>query len=189
MNIIGITGTLGAGKGTIVEYLKSHYGFRHYSVRSYLIAEAGRRGLPLDRDTFVFVANDLRARHSASFITDELYCRALADGGNAVIESIRTPGEVLSLRKNVDFILLAIDADPEIRYRRVIERNSETDHVSFDTFIQNERREMTSIDPNHQNIAECMRMADYVLQNNGDFIHLYRRIDDIMQKISSYESC
>ena len=32
--IIGITGTLGAGKGTVVEYLKKK-SFKHYSVRSF----------------------------------------------------------------------------------------------------------------------------------------------------------
>ena len=34
--IIGITGTLGAGKGTVVDFLKEK-GFRHFSVRDYLI--------------------------------------------------------------------------------------------------------------------------------------------------------
>ena len=66
MKIIGITGTLGAGKGTIVDYLKEHYGYRHYSVRGYLIEEAQRRGMELNRDTFVVVANDLRATHCPS---------------------------------------------------------------------------------------------------------------------------
>ena len=34
MIIIGITGTLGAGKGTIVDYLVKQKGFVHYSVRA-----------------------------------------------------------------------------------------------------------------------------------------------------------
>ena len=76
MIIIGITGTLGAGKGTIVDYLIEKRQFLHYSVRSYLIEEAERRGLPINRDTFVVVANDLRATHCPSFITDELFKRA-----------------------------------------------------------------------------------------------------------------
>jgi dephospho-CoA kinase len=37
MFIIGITGTIGAGKGTVVEYLVGQKGFDHYSVRSFLI--------------------------------------------------------------------------------------------------------------------------------------------------------
>ena len=36
MNIIGITGTLGAGKGTIVDYLVQKKGYVHYSVRSFI---------------------------------------------------------------------------------------------------------------------------------------------------------
>lgn len=36
MRIIGITGTMGAGKGTVVDYLVSNHGFKHYSARSVL---------------------------------------------------------------------------------------------------------------------------------------------------------
>ena len=35
MIVIGITGTLGAGKGTIVNYLIEEEGFDHYSVRGF----------------------------------------------------------------------------------------------------------------------------------------------------------
>ena len=183
MKIIGITGTLGAGKGTIVDYLKEHYGYRHYSVRGYLIEEALRRGMELNRDTFVVVANDLRATHSPSYITDQLYLQAAENGENAIIESVRTPGEVESLRKQEHFLLFAVDADPEIRYERVVGRGSETDHISYETFLENEAREMSSTDPNHQNIGRCMQLADYVFMNNGDFEDLYRQVEDVLQEI------
>ena len=185
MKIIGITGTLGAGKGTIVDYLIQHYGFKHYSVRGYLIEEAQRRGLEINRDTFVEVANDLRAKHSPSFITDELYRQAEADGSNAVIESVRTPGEVESLRKQEHFLLFAVDADPKIRYERVVLRGSETDHISYETFLENEAREMASTDPNHQNIGRCMQMADHVFMNNGDFEELYRQVEEVLNTLNS----
>lgn len=183
MIIIGITGTLGAGKGTIVDYLIEKRQFLHYSVRNYLIEEAERRGLPINRDTFVVVANELRATHCPSYITDELFKRAQQRGQNAIIESIRTPGEVDSLRQKGNFTLLAVDADPKVRYERIVGRNSETDHVSFETFIENEQREMTSTDPNKQNLSKCIQMADFTLQNNGDFEALYQQIDDILKQM------
>ena len=185
MKIIGITGTLGAGKGTVVDYLRDHYGYKHYSVRGYLIEEAKRRGLELNRDTFVVVANDLRATHSPSYITDQLYLQAAENGSDAVIESVRTPGEVESLRQQDHFILFAVDADPMIRYERVVGRGSETDHISYETFLENEAREMSSTDPNHQNIGRCMQMADYVFHNNGDVEDLYRQVEAVLQEIDA----
>lgn len=181
MKIIGITGTLGAGKGTIVDYLIQHYGFKHYSVRGYLTEEAKRRGMELNRDTS-WRWPTTRAPSTRPPSSPTSSTAAEADGSNAVIESVRTPGEVESLRKNEHFLLFAVDADPKIRYERIVNRNSETDHVSFETFIENEQREMSSTDPNHQNVGRCMEMADYVFQNNGDFDDLYRQVEEALNR-------
>ncbi|MDR3047529.1 MAG: AAA family ATPase, partial [Bacteroidales bacterium] len=84
MMIIGITGTLGAGKGTIVDYLIDNYQFQHFSVRTFLIQQIEKRGLPVNRDTMVLIANSLRAKFSPSFIVDELYKDAVKIGKNAI---------------------------------------------------------------------------------------------------------
>ena len=80
MITIGITGTLGAGKGTIVDYLQKAKGFAHYSVRAFLIDEIKRRGLEVNRDSMTLVGNDLRAQHSPSWIVEQLYHQAQASG-------------------------------------------------------------------------------------------------------------
>ena len=110
MLVIGITGTLGAGKGTIVDYLVKNKQFAHYSVRSFLIGEIEKRKLAVNRDSMTAVANDLRQMHSPSYVTDCLYEEAMKQGKPCVIESIRTVGEIISLRKKGSFYLFAVDA-------------------------------------------------------------------------------
>lgn len=182
MKVIGITGTLGAGKGTIVEYLITEKGFEHFSVRAYLVEEIERRGMKVDRDSMVVVANELRAQNSPSFITDELHKKAVERNVNAVIESIRTPGEVVSLKQKGDFLLFAVDADAKSRYERVVARKSETDKVSWETFQENERREMSSEDPNKQNLMKCIEMADVVFNNDGSMEALYQDVEKAMKE-------
>jgi dephospho-CoA kinase len=183
MIIIGLTGTLGAGKGTVVDYLVQNHGFRHYSVREFLTGEIIRLGLEVNRDSMVLVANDLRAKHTPWYIVEQLYLKAKESGQNCVIESIRTPGEVELLAKQPHFHLLAIDADPQIRYTRISIRKSETDSISFDEFIQNEQREMTSTDPNKQNISKCIEMSERIFYNNLGIDELYKQIDQYLTKI------
>ena len=181
MIVIGITGTLGAGKGTIVDYLKNT-GFAHYSVRGFLLEEIRKKGMPENRDSMVVVANGLRAEHSPSYITDQLYLQALTHGKDAVIESIRTPGEIDSLRQKGNFYLFAVDADPETRFDRIKMRKSETDNIDFKTFLENEKREMSSDDPNKQNLAKCREMADFVFRNDKDIKDLNRDVEEVIKE-------
>ncbi|HAH60240.1 MAG: AAA family ATPase [Lentimicrobiaceae bacterium] len=181
MIIIGITGTLGAGKGTIVEFLVRERGFTHLSVRSFIAAEIIKRGLPVNRDNMVLVANDLRTSHSPSYIVDCLYQQALLSHGNCIIESIRTPGEVISLREKGNFILFAVDANARTRFERIRKRQSETDFIDFETFTQNEAREMNSDNPNHQNLRKCIEMADVLFNNDGTVSQLELQIDKALQ--------
>ena len=183
MIIIGITGTLGAGKGTVVDYLVNKQGFTHYSVRDFLRTKLEMRGMPVTRDTLTAIANELRARFGAAYAIESLLKQALENTSNAVIESIRTTGEIQTLRKQPGFFLLAIDADPRLRYRRIKLRNSETDQVSFNTFIMNEEREMHTQDPGKQNLAACIGLADYRILNNHDRSALNRQVKDIIQRI------
>jgi dephospho-CoA kinase len=184
MLIIGITGTLGAGKGTVVEYLVEKKGFDHYSVRAFLLKEIIHRGLPENRDSMVVVANELRGKHGPAYVTDQLYYQAALIGKNCIIESIRTPGEIDSLRVKGDFFLIAVDADPEIRFQRISERKSETDHISYETFISNEAREMNTADPNKQNLKACIRVADFVMNNNGTKEELFGEVEKVLEKIT-----
>lgn len=183
MICIGITGTIGAGKGTVVEYLEKTRGFRHFSVRNFLLEQIRIEGMPENRDSMFLLGNRLRKEYGPSYVVECLYKLAAETGDNCIIESIRLAGEASFLRSKGNFYLLAVDADQKTRYQRILSRKSETDTVSFTTFAENEDREMTSDDPDRQNLRECMRLADFVLTNNGSREELFAQVDEILKKI------
>lgn len=182
--IIGITGTIGAGKGTVVEHLKTRYGFRHFSARELLYEIIDAQGLSRDRDSLRKVANMFRRKKGADAIAVELFSRASRIGKNAILESLRTEGEIRKLRDlGIPFVLLAVDADAKTRYDRVMGRGSSTDKVGFETFLEQERKEWASSDPHKQNLRRCMELADVSLQNDDDVESFTKRIDQAMMHI------
>ena len=185
MLIISITGTLGAGKGTIVEYLQSK-GFMHYSVREFILREVTRRGLEPNRDNITLVANDLRKSNSPYYLIEEILKVARKENKNCVIESVRAVGEIEYLRKNVkNFLLFGIDADIQKRYERISARKSSTDNVSFEKFVADEKKESDNIDPWKGNLPACLKLADYIFQNNGTKEELFAEVEKVLEKTST----
>lgn len=183
MLIIGITGTLGAGKGTIVKYLVEKKNFTHLSVSDYLKKVISKKNLSVNRQNMVKIANDIRKKHGASYIVDVLLKKANRKRGNVVIESLRTPAEIQSLKKQGEFYLFAVDAKRKARYERIRERQSEKDNVTFKKFVKSEKQEMKSSDPTKQNLAKCIKMADYIFINDGTTGELYEKVKKAIKKI------
>jgi dephospho-CoA kinase len=176
--IVGITGTNGAGKGIVVDYLKSK-GFAHYSASAFISEEVKRRGLPMNRDSMREVGNDLRRTNGPSYIVETLYAQAIQVGGDAIIESIREIAGAIFLKEHGAF-LLAVDADHPIRYARFLLRRSDKDHVSFEEFCEQEDKEMEKAEAFDMNIKNVMNMADFRIENNGDLETLQKQVDEML---------
>lgn len=181
--VIGLTGTMGAGKGTVSEILVNK-GFAHYSVREFLLEKIRESGLPENRDSLVKVANELRKKNGPAYITEQLYERATQHGQDAIIESIRTEGEVNLLREKDAFYLFAVDASAKIRYERIMARKSSTDSISFEEFKRQEEWEMTSTDTTKQNLKRCIDLADKRIVNDGSVEELKEQVEECLHDIS-----
>lgn len=182
--IIGITGTLGAGKGAVVDYLVSKKGFRHVSARSIWTKELKARNLPVDRDHMTVLANELRAENGAAYFMELALASVENAEENVVIESVRTVGEVDLLKEKGGY-LLAVDAEKEERYSRITGRNSALDGVSYEDFVRQEETEMQNDDPAKQNIARVIEVSDYKIENNGTMEELRERTEDFLEKFEN----
>lgn len=184
MIILGITGTNGAGKGSVVKYLKK-LGFIHYSVRKFLIEKIKENNLENNRTSMRIVADGLREKYGPSYVIDQIAQQAIKENKNCIIESIRCPGEIKSLNKIKNFYLFSIDAPRDIRYRRIKKRKSSTDLVDFDEFVKQEEAEWNNIEPFKMNIPKCIALSDYKFINDKGFLSLHKQVNNALQNIKN----
>ena len=182
--IIGITGTDGAGKGAAVDHLVKKHSFTHYSSRASIETEVAKRGLEATRENLRLVANDMRGTDGRDVLVQRALERIVADTvHDAVIESIRAVAEAETLVAEGG-ILLAVDADPKERYRRITGRKSSSDNVSYEEFLAHEAMEMSDTDPNGMQKAKVMEMADYTIMNNRSLAALRKDVDAFLASLA-----
>lgn len=182
MIIIGVTGTNGAGKNAVVDFLVSQKGFTHYSMRNFLVEEIRKRGMPETRDVMFALGNELREKFGPGYLVEQYLVRARAQSNPVVIESIRTLGEIEALKKEPQALLLAVDAPQTLRYERVVTRKSSTDAISFEQFVQDEEKESRGVGMGIQNLPKCIELADVVIINEGTLEELWGKVEAILRR-------
>ena len=111
-----------------------------------------------------------------------MFNEAREEGKHAVIESIRSIGEARFLKEH-GAIILAVDADEKIRFDRITKRGSETDHVNFEEFKEQETQEMAQKEAHRMNVRGVMELADIVVENNGTIEDLHVRLGTALKEL------
>lgn len=180
IHIIGLTGTLGAGKGTVANYIQEK-GYTYTSCSDYLRKELRKLGIEENVDNLKALGDSLREKYGPGHIAEELLKTIT---GPTIVDSLRHPGEILALKNNSkSFILIAVDAPIEVRYERVKARKRAGDMVSFDVFVRQEKDQMEGKGGQIQ-LVECFKLADYQLVNDQDVPYLYHKVDQILKLVT-----
>lgn len=187
MIIIGITGTLGSGKGEVSNYLVKKYGFDHFSFSEYFKMELQMRGRDINRDEMVKIANELRSELGDDYLR-QILSEVYSNKTNCVVESIRTRSEIDWLLQQEGTYVFSVDAPIDLRYKRITQRNSEKDSISFEKFKEQEALEMKNTDPNKQNLSYCMNLIQrpFRFLNETNIESLYTQIDLAMNLIDQH---
>ena len=107
----------------------------------------------------------------------------ILDGKDAVVDSIRTPGEVEALRKRDDFFLIEVRANTETRWKRLQSRARTDDPLDKETFLKQERAEAEAKDDAGQALNATAELADLVILNDGTEKELLDDLEELYQKL------
>lgn len=176
--IIGLTGKNGSGKGVVADFLKAG-GFTYYSLSDVLRDEIRKTGSEVTREKLIEIGRKLRTEGGPSILADKILAKLDVDK-NYIVDSVRNPAEVKSLRRRSDFHLINVEADQKIRFERIKKRGRENDPTEFDKFVELEERELQSADPAAQQLIATAKLADIVIENNDSLREVENKTREII---------
>jgi dephospho-CoA kinase len=177
--IIGLVGTLASGKGAVKKRLVEKYKAEDCRFSTILRDVLKRIDVSTTRENLQNVSTSLR-----QLFGEDLLAKAIAKDASTlnadivVIDGIRRMSDIGHLLSLSNFILVAIDANPEIRYKRLVERNENAgdDKKTYEEFQADQNVEADKM------IPEVMKIAKEKINNGGSLEDLYKQIDDIVLK-------
>ncbi len=188
--IIGLTGSLAAGKGVVSDFLKEK-GFVYLSLSDELRQVAKERKVELTRSNLQNLGNQLREEMGVSVlaklvinkIKNQEYKRAVVDG-------IRNPAEVEELQKHIkNFFLVSVDAPAKIRFERMVGRSRESDPITWSGFVRVDKKDKGIGEKSTgQGVGKCMKKAKFVLMNEGTLEEVGNKINSLYSDIQSKTS-
>jgi len=178
--IVGISGTNGAGKDELGKLLAERCGYHFFSGSDLLRAELQRQGKPIIRENLAALSKQWRneSGDDGIIVTKgvEAYFAERGEKGykGMAIVSLRHPGEADAIHRHGG-VVVWVDANQELRYERIkaANRGRNEDMVTFEQFQADEDREMNppaNAPSGTLNMAGVRDVADYHIVN--DFLSL-----------------
>jgi dephospho-CoA kinase len=184
LKLVGVAGTAGAGKNTVAEMLAEIFNLQDLNT-SEMVRAITRKvyHLPPDfspvRDQLYIVANYLRNIDPALLVKLCILEGQALELKGGVISGLRSMGEADAVRA-AGGIIVCIDADAQVRYRRIHGRNRDAEtKKTFEEFMQQdeyENRGLSDTGPG-RGISHIIESADVVIKNAGSLEELKQRLE------------
>jgi len=162
----------------VARYLKDRHGFGSFSLSDVLRRALESTGVAISRETLAAEGNRLRTDKGPGALA-KLALEELEEHADAVVISIRNPGEVEALRARQDFVLWGVDAPVGIRFQRAFKRRRADDPLTLEQFIAQEEAELEGSETEQQ-LDAVFAMSDVVIANDGTLEQLYSKLEELL---------
>lgn len=177
------TGSIGAGKGEVGKFLQEK-GFKLEYFHTPIQEECEKRGLPNTRENWQKLAGELRAERGTGFLGALLREKVLHEGGDWVLDGSRNPEEIVELRQLPECYVIGVAAPLEVLIDRVESRQRELDGKKTREEIKEKILfELGEVPNSPFAIAECLKIADLVIENTGTLEELKKQVEDFLEKV------
>jgi dephospho-CoA kinase len=178
--IISLTGQIASGKDVIKKYLEKKYGAKSVKFSQILRDVLFRLNIPIERTTMQDLSTLLRQSFG-----EDLFAKIIAedakklDSDIVVVDGARRLADITEVKKLEGFVLIRVDAEPEIRYQRNKIRNENIGDAekTFEDFLNDHKKE------SEDEIPLVMESATEKIDNNGSLDDLYKQVEDLIEKL------
>jgi len=181
--IIGVTGFIASGKSVLSEVLAAK-GFTRLTLSEEVREEARKLGIEIERNALQDLGNKMRSMHGNDYWAKRLIAK-IEDGKNYIVEGIRNPGEIETLRKLNSFVLIGVSAPAEQRLEWIKKRKKDSDPKTIEG--------IKAIDSRDRGIGEhstgqqtelCYQMADSYIVNDAGLDDLRKQVEKLLEELT-----
>lgn len=176
--IIGITGPMAAGKGTIADYYIKNHGAVSFRFSSSLFEILEILGLSTDRNNLFRLSSILRNEFGQNVLAVSLASKvSKSEYELIIVDGIRRPDDIIELSKIEGFKMIYIEAPIETRFERMKIRGEKADDATktFEEFQNDHKLETELL------IPELKKDASLVIDNSGSLEDLYAQLETLIQ--------
>ncbi|MCF7844510.1 MAG: AAA family ATPase [Kiritimatiellales bacterium] len=179
---IGLTGTMGSGKGEIAKLLEKR-GFKYISLSDMVRAEATLRGLEHSRENLQNIGNELRTKCGAGALGTKVREEIEKEPEhNWVIDGIRNPGESQELEKLNGYKMVGVSSDTETILKRIMERQRGGEVLKREYILERlEKEKGVGEPPEGQQVRKCLDRCDYMILNEGTLEDLEKKFEHFLR--------
>jgi dephospho-CoA kinase len=177
--IVALTGEKLGGKDTVAQYLVDRYGAFHVRHSHILDDILKILDMPISRRNEIDMGMSLRRVFGEGTLNPALRKRVSESDANLiVINGYRFQDELANV-KSLGAHTVYITAPEEVRYQRFLQRQEKADDArqTIEQFRQQEH------EPTEVGIPALGAQADFKIENTGTLEELYKKIDNIIDKI------